>query len=128
MAFLVLGGDRQEHNRLALVRLPLNGSPESRDFPKLPGWPSKTAKGQTGLLAPAEVALEVAPDGKPWLAIIDESGQLSGGVLDGSPLTLLRSEGRSSNAFIAALRGTVKVGCFTEKGELFPAGGRDHNH
>jgi hypothetical protein len=126
LAFLALGSDPKEYNRLGLVRMPLAGSPKAQDFRSLPGWPSKTVNGQTILLAPTEIALEVAPDGRPWLALIDESGHLSGGVLDGSPLTLLRAEGRCSNPFIAALPSKVTPGCFTETGRLYPIGNHDH--
>ncbi len=128
ISFLALGGDRKNRNQLALIKMPLEGASTVQDFPSLPGWPSKTVNGQSVPLAAVEIVLETAPDGRPWLAVIDEDGHLSGGVLDGSPLKLLRAEGRCSNAYIAALPGHVTPGCFTEKGELFPAGDHGHSH
>jgi len=125
MAFLALGGDPKEYNRLALVRLPLSGPTTAKDFRSLPGWPTKTSSDRTTLLAPAEIALEIAPDGRPWLALTDENGHLSGGALDGSPLSLLRADGKCSNPFIAALPSKVTLGCFTETGRLFPV---EHHH
>ena len=127
IAFLAVGNDRREYNRLALVRLPLAGPLDARDFRSLPGWPSRTENGRTVLLSPTEMSLEVSPDGVPWVAIIDERGHLTGGALNGSPLTLLRRDGGPcSNPFIAALPGKVTPGCFTETGQLFPSGAHDH--
>ena len=128
ISFLALGGDRQNRNQLALIKIPLEGAPTVQEFPSLPGWPARTVNGRSVPLAAVEMVLEPATDGRPWLAVIDEDGRLSGGVLDGSPLKVLRAEGRCSNAYIAALPGHVTPGCFTEKGELFPAGDHGHSH
>lgn len=128
ISFLVLGADRNTHNRLALIRLPLDGPPVSREFPAQAGWPMKSGNGHFVPLAATEVALDVAQDGTPWLAMIDETGRLYGGPVNGSPLSLLRDHGKCSQPFVAALGDEVTPGCFTETGQLFPAGNEGHRH
>jgi hypothetical protein len=120
IAFVVAGADRRQHNRLALIRLPLQGAPVSKDFPSLAGWPTTTENGHSLPLAAAEAAMDIAPDGAPWLAMVDETGRFYGGPLNGSPLALLRDHGKCSHPFVAALRERVTPGCFTETGQLFP--------
>ena len=128
ISFVVLASDRREHNRIALIRLPLEGAPVSRDFPALAGWPMKTDNGHSVPLAAAEVAMDLAQDGTPWLAMVDETGRLYGGPLDGSPLRLLRDHGKCTRPFVAALLEEVTPGCFTEAGQLFPEGHGSHTH
>ena len=128
ISFVVLAADRQEHNRLALIRLPLEGAPVSRDFPGLAGWPMKADNGHHVPFAAAEAAMDIAQDGTPWLAMVDENGRLYGGPLDGSALRLLRDHGKCSHPFVAALAEEVTPGCFTETGELFPEGHGTHAH
>jgi hypothetical protein len=128
ISFVVLAGDRRQHNRLALIRLPLQGAPVSKDFPALAGWPMKTENGHSVPLAVAEAAMDIAQDGTPWLAMVDETGHFYGGPLNGSPLALLRDHGKCSHPFVAALSERVTPGCFTETGQLFPEGATGHAH
>jgi hypothetical protein len=128
ISFVVLAAGQRQHNRLALIRLPLQGAPISKDFPSFPGWPVKMEDGHSVPLAAAEAAMDIAQDGTPWLAMVDETGRFYGGPLNGSPLSLLRDHGKSSHPFVAALSGRVTPGCFTETGQLFPEGATGHAH
>lgn len=132
-AFLLLEANPQQHDRIAIIRVPLNGPPEDAELKPLNGWPmvadppeSQGGSAQRPLRA-TEVTLEVAMDGTPWLAFINESGAFYGGPLNGTALTKLREadgQSRSTRPQIAALGRATTFSCFTEQGRLFHAGNR----
>jgi hypothetical protein len=128
IAFVIAAVDRTRHDRLVLIRLPLSGESTMHNFPAVPGWPAKTEQELSITLAATEAAMEVATDGTPWLALVDEMGRLFGGPLNGSPLQKLRDRDKCSLPFVAAVPNRVTPGCFTESGELYLAGGGSHIH
>ena len=68
--------------------------------------------------------LEVAADGSPLLAVVDELGGLSAGKLDGTPLHLVHEArlGRAHHPQIAAFTKQINVGAFNEQGALLVSG------
>jgi hypothetical protein len=126
--FAVLEADRIRHDRLAVHRFPLEGSAHFGQLAAVPGWPAKPdpAKPDEPKLTPvraAELAFEIAMDGTPWIAFVDDDGRFFGGPLDGSALFCFRSTGRCTAPHVAALNKGVTLGCFMEDGRLFLSGG-----
>lgn len=146
-AFFVLEADRQKHDQLTLVQVPLMGDPEILALSPVEGWPQRAAvvgsvkesssAEEAGLpqlpeadlqrlLPTVEVTMEVALDGTVWVAIVDESGRLYSGKCDGKQLALRRYGGDTFKVVfphLAALGKKLFISSFTEAGALFSTGG-----
>ena len=127
LAFVALmATDPNRPDRLGLLRLPLVGPGKMSGVPAFQGWPTRTENGVSHPLQATETAFEMAQDGTPWFAMVDETGRLFGGPLNGSAMPLLRSKDKCSHPLLAALNEQVSPGCFTEAGLLFSPGHEGH--
>ena len=124
-AFVFLEADPERPNRIQAVVVPLVGGPlVPAELSAVPGWPGLDAEGKGTPVPAAEICLEMALDGTPWVALTDAAGALYAGRIGGR-LALLRDalEGRkATHPHIAALHEGTTVACFTETGALFHAG------
>jgi len=124
-AFVLLEADPGQHNRIRTVVLPLDGGPRVPEgMTVLAGWPGLDAEGEGTPAPAAEICLEMALDGIPWVALTDAAGALYGGRIGGR-LALLRDAEAGRKAMcphIAALYEGTTIACFTETGALFHAG------
>jgi len=115
---LLLESNRTLPDRVALVRIPLFGGATSvLPFAPARGWPYAASRP----LKAKEVALEVDWAGEPRLAFVDELGRLFGGLLDGSPLGMLRDEGHGPARcpHVGAVREQTTLAAFSTEGSLF---------
>jgi hypothetical protein len=121
-ALVILESNRTMFDRLALVRLPLSGAPPPIvPLAPLAGWPSATENRVSRALPAASINVEIGLDGVARAALVDETGRLFGGKLDGAPLSLLSEGGGAKALFphVAALTLGAFASCFTEQGYLF---------
>jgi hypothetical protein len=130
-SFIVLEAERERHDRLALVKIPLAGNLMATALREISGWP--TVEGNSEVTgdgdgnwqpAPAQaVAFETDNQGLPWLALTDSEGTLRGGRLD-RPLSMVR-DGRETPGLaphIAAIFREVSISAFDTDGALFHYG------
>ena len=123
-AFFVVEADRERHDRLALVKIPVNGALGATGLRTVGGWPAVDGKGERLPARAQSPTIETDKDGIPWLAFTDDRGDLFGGRIDGS-MALLR-EGRDARALlphIGALARGTSISCFNPDGTLFHAAG-----
>lgn len=121
-AFVALEADPATPARLTVLRIPAGGGLEERVL-EVAGWPRRDGRP----LAPARVNLEIAWDGVPVVAIVDEAGNCHAGRLDGTPLALLATAERGPRVVaphVAALRRTTTFSGFTDTGRLVHLGVR----
>lgn len=120
---VVLEADRERHDRLALVKVPMSGEPMAMAPRPMADWPTVEVKGERQPARAQALILETDGAGLPWVAFTDDRGDLIGGRMDGA-MTLLR-EGRISRALfphIGAVARGVSVSCFNPDGTLFHSG------
>ncbi|UCG05725.1 MAG: hypothetical protein JSV83_17695 [Desulfobacterales bacterium] len=126
--FLVLTADRDNHDHLSLIRIPLSEGPQVPELQPVAGWPATEDGDKRVPLEADRVFLELAPDGVAWLALIDEKGDFYGGTLTNRyhPVKRLRESSGTRLLYphVGALFGGTTVSCFLESGLLFHTGGR----
>jgi hypothetical protein len=123
-SFLVVEADRERHDHLALVKIPVAGELRATGLRAIPGWPTVEVKLERLPLRALGLTLETSMDGMLWVAFTNERGDLIGGRIDRT-LSVLR-DGRTDRAFfphIGAVAQSVSFSCFNADGSLFHAGG-----
>lgn len=121
-SFVVLEAERERHDRLALVKLPVSGNLMATASRDMPGWPTIEVTGEEDR-QPARaqaVAFETDNQGLPWLALTDSGGTLIGGRMD-RPLSMV-CDGRETRGLaphIAAIFRGVSISAFDTDGALF---------
>ncbi len=119
-SFIVLEAERDRHDRLALVKIPVTGNLMATAPREMSGWP--LIENQQPARAEA-VAFETDIQGLPWLAFTDSAGTLMGGRMD-RPLSMVR-DGRETPVLaphIAAIFRDVSISAFHPDGALFHYG------
>lgn len=120
--FVILESDPAHPERLLLVHVPLSGEPRVQEIPHQAGWPA----GPQGPAHARSVAMQIAWDGRPVIALTTDSGRNFAGVPgDGSLLEIgsLSNGSRAIALHVAALRRSIEFGAFTDRGKLQFLGG-----
>lgn len=121
-AFVAVEQDPNEADRLFVTRVPLQGEVQVREIPHQTGWPVR--QGRPAQTHTAE--LQIAWDGRPILAMSDETGRYYAGSLQEGSLMEVGGAANGAQAIglhIAALKRQIAFGAFTAAGKLEFLGG-----
>ncbi len=120
VSFMALEADRVRHDRVALVKVPLEGNVQATPMRVLAGWPAVSVNGEVRPDQARQLTIEMGLDGAPWVALTDSRGDLIGGRLS-RPLALLR-DGKTGGPALFPQLGLIVIGaaisCFSEDGML----------
>ena len=121
--FLAVLADREKHDQLIVVRIPVSGDAEVVELPPIAGWPTVDELP----LAPLHFQVAYVTNDQAVLAFLDERGNYYAGTLDGSPVALIAPGGlppRITLPHIAALHQRTTFASFTDLGSLIFLVGR----
>ena len=121
--FLAVLADREKHDQLTVVRIPVTGDAEVVELPPTAGWPTVDELP----LAPLHFQVAYVTNDQAVFAFLDERGNYYAGSLDGSPVALIAPGGfppRITLPHIAALHQRLTFAGFSDLGSLIYLVGR----